>query len=143
MTAGLCCAARDAGSFPASIDRYHADIRGSLAFICGGETVVRLTGHGLGGRHQELALAAAPGIAGMEGACAFSVGFDGTGGPTDAAGGYVDGETLSRLRDKDIGLDAALADSDAYRALLNAGGLIITGATGANVDDVSVLLIKR
>lgn len=127
MTAGLCCTARNAGSFLASIARCHADTRESLAFICGGETVVRLTGHGLGGRNQELALAAAPGIAGIEGACVLSVGSDGTDGPTDAAGGYVDGETLSRLRDKDIGLDAALADNDAYHALLTSGGLIITG----------------
>ncbi|MBQ3476928.1 MAG: DUF4147 domain-containing protein [Clostridia bacterium] len=142
LTAGLCCTARDAGSFLASIARHHADTRESLAFICGGETVVRLTGHGLGGRNQELALAAAHGLAGLEGACVFSVGSDGTDGPTDAAGGYVDGETLSRLRDKGVSVDAALADNDAYHALSASGGLIVTGATGTNVNDLSVLLIK-
>ena len=143
LTAGLCCTARDAGSFLASIARHHADTRESLAFICGGETVVRLTGHGLGGRNQELALAAAHGLAGLEGACVFSVGSDGTDGPTDAAGGYVDGETLSRLRDRGVSVDAALADNDAYHALSASGGLIVTGATGTNVNDLSVLLIKR
>ena len=143
LTAGLCCTARDAGSFLASIAQYHADAGESLAFICGGETVVRLTGHGLGGRNQELALAAAPGIAGLEGVCVFSVGSDGTDGPTDAAGGYVDGQTLSRLRDSGLNVDDVLADNDAYHALLAVDGLIVTGGTGTNVNDVSVLLIKR
>lgn len=143
LTAELCCTARDAGSFLASIARHHADTRESLAFICGGETVVRLTGHGLGGRNQELALAAASGLSGLENACVFSVGSDGTDGPTDAAGGYADGETLSRLREKGVSVDAALSDNDAYHALLASGGLIVTGPTGTNVNDVSVLLIKR
>ena len=143
LTAGLCCTARDAGSFLASIAQYHSDAGESLAFICGGETVVRLTGHGLGGRNQELALAAAPGIAGLEGVCVFSVGSDGTDGPTDAAGGYVDGQTLSRLRDSGLNVDDVLADNDAYHALLAVDGLIVTGGTGTNVNDVSVLLIKR
>ena len=143
LTAELCCSARDAGSFLASIARHHADTRESLAFICGGETVVRLTGHGLGGRNQELALAAARGLEGLEDTCVFSVGSDGTDGPTDAAGGYVDGETLSRMRDGGVSVDAALADNDAYHALLASGGLIFTGATGTNVNDISVLLIKR
>ncbi len=143
LTAGLCCTARDAGSFLASIAQYHAQARESLAFICGGETVVRLTGQGMGGRNQELALAASPGIADLKDTCVFSVGSDGTDGPTDAAGGFVDGETLSRLRNEGISVDAVLADNDAYHALLASGGLIVTGATGTNVNDVSVLLIKR
>jgi hydroxypyruvate reductase len=105
--------------------------------------VVRLTGGGLGGRNQELALAAAPGIAGLEGVCVFSVGSDGTDGPTDAAGGYADGETLSRLRDAGLSPDAVLADNDAYHALQACGGLIVTGPTGTNVNDLSVVLIRR
>ena len=68
----------------------------TAAYIAGGETVVHLTGHGLGGRNQELALAAAPGLAGLDAALA-SVGSDGTDGPTDAAGGIVDGATASVL----------------------------------------------
>lgn len=143
LTAGLCCTARDAGSFLATMAQYHADTKESLAFICGGETVVKLTGHGLGGRNQELALAAAPIIAGMRDTCVFSVGSDGTDGPTDAAGGYVDGGTLDTLKQKGISVDAVLADNDAYHALGACGGLITTGATGTNVNDVSVVLIKR
>ena len=143
LTAQLCCTARDAGSFLASIARHHADTRQSLAFICGGETVVRLTGRGLGGRNQELAQAAARGLSGLKDACVFSVGSDGTDGPTDAAGGYVDGETLSCLRDRGVSVDAALADNDAWHALSASDGLIVTGPTGTNVNDLSVLLIRR
>ena len=143
LTDRLCCTARDAGSFLASMAQYHAQTRESLAFICGGETVVRLTGAGMGGRNQELAVAAAPGIAGLEQTCVFSVGSDGTDGPTDAAGGYADGGTLARLRAQGISVDAVLADNDAYHALQACGGLIVTGPTGTNVNDLSVLLIRR
>ena len=143
LTTGLCCTARDAGSFLASIARDHAATGRPLAFICGGETVVRVTGGGLGGRNQELALAAAPGIAGLDGVCVFSVGSDGTDGPTDAAGGYVDGGTVERLRAAGWTVDAALSNNDAWHALSACGGLIVTGPTGTNVNDLSVALIGR
>lgn len=143
LATGLCCTARNAGSFLASIAREHAASDKSLAFICGGETVVRLTGHGLGGRNQELALAAAPGIEDLDGVCVFSVGSDGTDGPTDAAGGYADGGTMAALRDVGVSLDAVLADNDAYHALEACGGLLVTGATGTNVNDLSVALIRK
>ena len=103
--------------------------------------MVRLTGHGLGGRNQELALAAAPALAGMSGVAVFSVGSDGTDGPTDAAGGYVDGDTAPKLAEMGITVDAVLRDNDAYHALQKTGGLIMTGPTGTNVNDLSVLLI--
>lgn len=99
LTDQLCCEAREAGSFLGSIVRTHTGHGKKLAYIAGGETVVHLTGRGLGGRNQELALAAAPAIAGRD-AAVFSVGSDGTDGPTDAAGGYVDGETLAALAAK-------------------------------------------
>ena len=143
LSASVCCEARDAGSFLASIAQYHQNTDKSLAFICGGETVVHLTGHGKGGRNQELALSAAKGIAGMENTVVFSVGSDGTDGPTDAAGGIVDGATLSRLQEKGISVDAILQDNDAYHALGAVDGLIITGPTGTNVNDLTVLLIQR
>ena len=79
----------------------------------------------------------------MENAAVFSVGSDGTDGPTDAAGGYVDSDTLSVLKEKGIDIQKVLEDNDAYNALDKCGGLIITGPTGTNVNDVSVLLIKR
>jgi len=143
LTDCLCCSARDAGSFLASIARRYSQTKDSLAFICGGETVVRLTGKGLGGRNQELALAAVPGIAGLENTCVFSVGSDGTDGPTDAAGGYADGETQAALQEKGISVEDELANNNAYYTLEACNGLIKTGATGTNVNDVSVLLIKR
>lgn len=143
LTASLCCEAKDAGSFLASIAQYHKDTKESLAFIAGGETVVRITGEGLGGRNQELALSAAQGIAGMENTAVFSVGSDGTDGPTDAAGGYVDGDTASALEKLGVSIPAVLKANDSYYALRNVDGLVVTGPTGTNVNDVCCLLIKR
>lgn len=143
LTASLCCEAREAGSFFASIAAYHQDAGESVAFIAGGETVVHLRGTGMGGRNQELALAAAQGIAGMEGTALFSLGSDGTDGPTDAAGGYVDGRTNAALQEKGIHIADVLADNDAYHALREVDGLLMTGATGTNVNDLTVLLIRR
>lgn len=140
LTDRLCCTARDAGVFLANIARYHAASGCPMAFLAGGETVVHLTGRGLGGRNQELALAAAEGIAGMN-VAVFSLGSDGTDGPTDAAGGYVDGGTFGKLRSQGIKISEVLQNNDAYHALQKCGGLIITGPTGTNVNDISVLLI--
>ena len=142
LTDQLCCQAKEAGSFLSSIIKTHQNDGKNLAFIAGGETVVHLTGHGLGGRNQELALAAAPGIAGFSNAAVFSVGSDGTDGPTDAAGGYVDGDTAQKLMAQGTTVDDALKNNDAYHALQMVGGLIITGPTGTNVNDVAVALIR-
>ena len=142
LTDQLCCQAREAGSFLASILKTHAGSGRSLAFIAGGETVVRLTGHGLGGRNQEIALSAAAGISGMKNAAVFSVGSDGTDGPTDAAGGYADGDTCAALAEAGLQIDDVLRENDAYHALQKTGGLIITGPTGTNVNDVAVALLK-
>ena len=141
LTDRLCCEAREAGSLLASIAGTHADTLRPQAFIAGGETVVRLTGTGLGGRNQELALAAAPGLAGLN-ACVFSVGSDGTDGPTDAAGGYADGDTAAALRAHGLEVFTVLQANDAYHGLQAVGGLIVTGPTGTNVNDVAVLLIR-
>ena len=141
LTDQLCCEAREAGSFLASILRTHAGNGRPVAFLAGGETVVHLTGKGLGGRNQELALAAAPGIAGLENAAVFSVGSDGTDGPTDAAGGYVDGDTLTALKAAGLDVFDVLQNNDAYHALKAVDGLIVTGPTGTNVNDVAVALL--
>ena len=140
LTDQLCCEARHAGSFLASIARTHAHSGEKLAFLAGGETVVHLTGQGKGGRNQELALAAADGIAGLN-ACVFSVGSDGTDGPTEAAGGYVDGDTKDTLMEQGISIFDTLKNNDAFHALQKVGGLIFTGPTGTNVNDVAVLLL--
>ena len=140
LTDQLCCEAREAGSFLGSIVRTHAGQGKKLAYIAGGETVVHLTGKGLGGRNQELALAAAPALQGLD-AAVFSVGSDGTDGPTDAAGGYVDGDTAAALAAAGWNVFDTLQNNDAYHALQAVDGLIITGATGTNVNDVAVVLI--
>ena len=141
LTDQLNSEAREAGRFLAAIARTHAE-GGSFAYIAGGETVVQVKGKGRGGRNQELALAAADGIAGFTNVAVFSVGSDGTDGPTDAAGGYADGGTAAALARAGRSAAAALAENDAYPALNAVGGLIITGPTGTNVNDVSVVLIR-
>ena len=141
LTDQLNAEAREAGRFLAAIARTHAGDR-SCAYIAGGETVVQLKGKGRGGRNQEVALAAADGIAGLDNVAVFSVGSDGTDGPTDAAGGYVDGGTQAALARAGRSAAAALAENDAYPALNAVGGLIMTGPTGTNVNDVAVLLIR-
>ena len=141
LTDQLCCQAREAGSFLAAILKSHADEDRRIAWLAGGETVVHLTGNGLGGRNQELALAAAEGISGIRHAAVISVGSDGTDGPTDAAGGYVDGDTLTALQEKGLSVYDVLTNNDAYHALQQVDGLIITGPTGTNVNDIAIALL--
>ena len=140
LTDRLCCEASEAGSYLGSVAKSNAGKGRKTAFIVGGETVVHLRGSGLGGRNQEIALAAAPMIEGLD-AAVFSVGSDGTDGPTDAAGGYADGDTMGRLRAAGISVAKALSENDSYHALKTADGLIFTGPTGTNVNDLSVVLI--
>lgn len=145
----LDCEAKEAGKFMVSIAKEIKNSNNSrpllqppCAVIAGGETVVRLTGKGKGGRNQEMALSAAIGIEGMEDVVLFSIGSDGTDGPTDAAGGMVDGKTTQRMKEASIQPEAYLENNDAYHALKASGDLIITGATGTNVNDVVVVLCK-
>ena len=141
LTDQLSCQAKEAGSFLASILKTHSGAGKKMAFIAGGETVVHLTGKGKGGRNQELALAAATGIAGIPGAAVFSVGSDGTDGPTDAAGGYTDYQTNDALKAQGLDVFEVLRNNDAYHALKAVDGLVITGPTGTNVNDVAVALL--
>ncbi len=143
LTDRLACEAREAGRFLGAIAKTYQHTEKSLAFLAGGETVVHLTGRGKGGRNQEIALAAAEEIAGLTGTAVFSFGSDGTDGPTDAAGGCCDPDTKDRLAAEGVSVYEALLDNDAYHALAKADGLIFTGATGTNVNDVTVLLIRR
>ncbi|MBR5094215.1 MAG: DUF4147 domain-containing protein [Oscillospiraceae bacterium] len=141
LTDRLDCEAREAGRFLAAILRAHAKDGKKLAFLAGGETVVHLTGKGLGGRAQELALAASEGIRGLKNAAVISVGSDGTDGPTDAAGGYVDGESFDALKAAGFDLTTVLKNNDAYHALEAIDGLIVTGPTGTNVNDICIALL--
>lgn len=143
LTDRLDCVAREAGTFLGDIAKSMQNSKESLAYISGGETVVHLTGKGKGGRNQELALSAANSIAGCKDTAVFSVGSDGTDGPTDAAGGFVDNTTAATLKGKGIDIFDVLQQNDAYNALKACDGLIFTGPTGTNVNDLSVLLVKR
>ena len=143
LTDQLNCQAKEAGSFLAAVARSHQSTRKSLAFLAGGETVVHLTGAGKGGRSQELALAAAEGISGLKDTAVFSFGSDGTDGTTDAAGGFCDGNTRDLLLAQGMEIYRILRDNDAYCALKKTGGLIFTGPTGTNVNDLAAVLIRR
>ena len=113
-----------------------------LAIIIGGETVVKVKGDGLGGRNQEIALTASFFIAGMNNIAIFSVASDGTDGPTEAAGGFVDGESFIKMEAVGAKPVSSLENNDSYTALKSIDGLIITGPTGTNVNDLSVALIR-
>lgn len=141
LTDCLGCEAREAGAFLASIAAMNRKCGEKLAFLAGGETVVHLRGTGMGGRNQELALAASKGIRGLS-AAVFSLGSDGTDGPTDAAGGYVDGDSWDTMLAAGVQPEMALQENDSYRALKAVGGLIMTGPTGTNVNDVAVVLLN-
>lgn len=143
LTDRLDCEAREAGKFLASIGLSHSQSKENVAFIAGGETVVTLKGKGKGGRNQELALAASKTLAGTKNVLLFSLGSDGTDGPTDAAGGFVDGQTWAKLEENGLNVDEVLADNNAYVALDSIGGLLKTGPTGSNINDVSVVLVRK
>jgi hydroxypyruvate reductase len=111
--------------------------------IWGGETTVTIAGDaGLGGRSQELALAAARMLAGAPGVAVLAAGTDGRDGPTDAAGAIVDGTTWDRISALGLDPDRALAGHDAYPALDAVDALVKPGMTGTNVMDV-VIGIRR
>lgn len=142
LTTSLETEARSAGEFLGEIAKYHHDVEMDTAFIVGGETVVTLKGDGLGGRNQELSLASAKSIQGLNNVCIFSVGSDGTDGPTDAAGGYVDGDTYRRVLNSNLDYNNELNNNNSYNVLKAVDGLIVTGPTGTNVNDLTVILIK-
>ncbi len=134
------CDASDAGKFIGDYAKKHRN-ESNRAFIFGGETTVKVKGTGLGGRNQELVLYAAKECKEIENVLIFSIGSDGTDGPTDAAGGFVDGSTIKKLADRGIDIDDYLENNDSYNALKKIDQLIITGPTGTNVNDLSVILI--
>jgi hydroxypyruvate reductase len=109
--------------------------------ILGGETTVTVRGTGKGGRNQELALAAALAVQGMHSLVIASLGTDGTDGPTDAAGGLVDGTTVARGQALGLSAWAALDQNDAYPYLERVGDLLVTGPTNTNVNDLIAVFV--
>ncbi|MEN3009240.1 glycerate kinase [Pseudothermotoga sp.] len=144
LTTNLDCEAKEAGFFIASIAKemilHDRPLKKPCALVLGGETVVRVKGKGKGGRNQELALSAAIKIAGLENIVICSVGTDGTDGPTDAAGGLVDGRTVERIKKAGFDPMKFLEENDSYNALKIAKDLLVTGPTGTNVNDLILIL---
>jgi len=140
----LCGIARDEAEQLALYASNITPVAKPLALLAGGETTVQLKGNGKGGRNQEftLAFALAAQKHGLTGQWTLlSGGTDGRDGPTDAAGGIVDADSLQRMNNAGIKPSAYLDNNDAYNALHAANDLLITGATGTNVADLQILLL--
>ena len=112
------------------------------AIVSGGEATVVVRGEGTGGPNQEFALTLAVELEGVDGWAAFAADTDGNDGPTDAAGGLVDGRTASKMREAGVDPVRALEENDARAALEAGGALLVTGPTGTNVNDLRVVLVS-
>lgn len=117
-------------------------VRPPACLLSGGETTVMVAGAGKGGRNQEFALASAVEIAGMKNTVVLCGGTDGTDGPTDAAGGIVDGQTIQKAAKNGIDGKAFLENNDSYHFLGRTGDLLVTGPTGTNVMDLRIFLVR-
>lgn len=145
LTAILEGEARQVGTVLATIAREVVSsgnpVKKPACIVAGGETTVTVTGKGRGGRNQEIALAAAMKLGDMDGVVIASLTTDGVDGSTDAAGAIVDGKTLARASRKGLVPERFLADNDSYNFLSKLGDLVLTGPTGTNVNDVSVIIV--
>ena len=109
--------------------------------VLGGETTVTIKGEGKGGRNQEMALASALAIEGMEDILILCAATDGSDGPTDAAGAIAEGDTVARARELGLDARAYLANNDSYHFFQALGDLIITGPTNTNVNDLAMVFV--
>lgn len=145
LTATLEGEARHVGTVLATIAREVLSsgnpLKRPACIVAGGETTVTVTGKGRGGRNQEIALAAAMKLGGMDGVVVASLTTDGVDGPTDAAGAIVDGKTLTRASRMGLAPERFLADNDSYSFFLRLSDLVLTGPTGTNVNDVTTITV--
>lgn len=117
-------------------------LQSPLCFIAGGEPTVTLKGEGKGGRNQELVLAVLNQLQNTQQPFYFcSIGTDGTDGPTDAAGAWIDEQSSKLLKSKDQSIQKALDSNNAYPFFAAIHGLVFTGPTGTNVMDIMFCLI--
>ena len=123
--------------------QYDNPVKKPACIICGGETTVSIHGTGKGGRNQEMALRVAQRLKGVNDFTFLSAGTDGTDGPTDAAGGIIDGNTVIQGEEKKLDCYRFLENNDSYHYLQNVDCLIKTGPTGTNVMDIQILLVGR
>ena len=109
--------------------------------LAGGETTVRVTGEGMGGRNQELVLGAVERICGEGGVAIASIGTDGVDGTTDAAGAIADSKTLERAEERGMKPSSYLKRNDSYGFFSRLEDLIFTGPTLTNVNDVMAVAV--
>lgn len=121
----------------------HLTLRPPACVVAGGETTVTVRGHGKGGRNQELALSAALEMEGMRKVYIASLGTDGVDGPTTAAGALADGEVVRSARMAGTVARGYLQDNDSNTFFRKAGGLLMTGPTGTNVNDIMIAMACR
>ncbi|HVH15768.1 MAG TPA: glycerate kinase [Candidatus Angelobacter sp.] len=114
-----------------------------VAIVAGGETTVRVQGKGIGGRNQELVLAAAVSIGGSDRVVVGAFGTDGIEGQTDAAGALADGRTVTRGRKLGMNADEYLRNNDSYHYFSRLKDLVVTGPTGTNVNDIMILAVAN
>jgi len=129
-----------ARSFAGTLCAILQTCRAPVCVLAGGETTVRVTGQGKGGRNQEFALVVAQELQNEAGWTLLSAGTDGIDGPTDAAGAFVDGQSSERAREKRLDPLAALRENDTYSFFAALGDLFLPGPTGTNVMDLYVAL---
>jgi glycerate-2-kinase len=145
LTAVLEGEARHAGTVLASVAREVAasgnPVPKPAGIVAGGETTVTVVGNSLGGRNQEIALAAALKISGLDGVVVASFSTDGVDGPTDAAGALADGKTLAKAEKMRLNAEEYLAKNNSYNFFSKLNDLIFTGSTGTNVNDISVIVV--
>jgi glycerate 2-kinase len=145
LTTSLQGEARHAGRFLAAIARQVSlsgqPVARPACLIAGGETTVTLQGDGLGGRNQEVALGAVAGLTGLEKALLVTLATDGGDGPTDASGAVASGETLQQAQALGLDPQVFLRRNNAYRFFERLGGLVKTGPTLTNVNDLAFLFL--
>ena len=139
---GVTCNATVVAEKIGKLAKLYKDTSVPLAIFFGGEVTIKVQGNGKGGRNQELALMCAEKIKDYNNMAVFCIGSDGTDGPTDAAGGYVDASTYEKISKSGKSPEEYLKNNDSYNALSLSDGLIFTGATGTNVNDLYALLIQ-
>jgi len=135
--------ARQAGQFLSSILKEIAasgrPLQRPACIVVGGETTVTLRGQGLGGRNLELALGAVPELHGLEKVALITLATDGEDGPTDAAGACVTGKSMAAASRAGLNPQEFLNNNDSYTFFKALGGLLQTGPTGTNVNDLVFL----
>jgi glycerate-2-kinase len=129
------------GSIAKEIVNYNGLIMPPVGIVCGGETTVKVTGKGIGGRNQEILLGATKLISDLKAVSIISLSSDGIDGPTDAAGAIIDGNTFNRSKKLGMQVDNYLQNNNSYSYFSKLNDLVYTDSTGTNVNDITILII--